>query len=42
MSEVFLLTKKTYRAVLKEVAQFKERNFDTDRRENPHSIIPAF
>lgn len=35
-----MLTKKTYVAVVKAVQNFKERNFDVDRQENPN-ISPA-
>lgn len=39
MAEI-LLTKKTYGQVVRNLAHFKERNFDVDRKENPH-LEPA-
>ena len=39
MTEI-LLTKKTYGQVIRNLAHFKERNFDVDRKESPH-LAPA-
>lgn len=39
MSEV-LLSKRTYGEVIRQLAEFKRRNFDDDRKENPH-LAPA-
>lgn len=39
MGEI-LLTKRSYKEVVRKIAEFKSRSFDEDRKENPH-LAPA-